>query len=55
MAVTLVCPDDMFKFSKIERLIDRELDKEQPPKSLGEGPEWRSPSAKEKRAQEFEF
>ena len=30
MAVTLVCPDDMFKFSKIERLIDRELYKEQP-------------------------
>jgi superfamily II DNA/RNA helicase len=46
MAVTLVCPDDMFKFSKIERLIDRELDKEQPPKHIGEGPEWRGPSGK---------
>ena len=43
MAVTLVCPDDMFKFSKIERLIERELDKEQPPKTLGPGPEWREP------------
>jgi superfamily II DNA/RNA helicase len=41
MAVTLVSPDDMFKFSKIERLIERELDKEQPPKTLGPGPEWR--------------
>ncbi|MGB0508786.1 MAG: DEAD/DEAH box helicase [Schleiferiaceae bacterium] len=48
MAVTLVCPDDRFKFSKIERLIDRELDKEQPPKHLGEGPEWRSPERKGK-------
>ena len=43
MAVTLVCLDDMFKFSKIERLIERELDKEQPPKTLGPGPEWREP------------
>ena len=25
MAVTLVCPDDMFKFGKIEQLIDRVL------------------------------
>jgi len=43
MAVTLVCPDDMFKFSKIERLIERELDKEQPPKTIGPGPDWREP------------
>ena len=43
MAVTLVCPDEMYKFSKIERLIERELDKEQPPKTLGPGPEWREP------------
>ncbi len=43
MAVTLVCPDDMFKFSKIEQLIERELDKDQPPKTLGPGPEWREP------------
>jgi superfamily II DNA/RNA helicase len=46
MAVTLVCPDDMFKFSKIERLIDRELDKEQPPTKIGEGPQWRDPNSK---------
>ena len=46
MAVTLVCPDDMFKFSKIERLIDRELDKEQPPAKIGEGPQWREPNSK---------
>jgi len=42
MAVTLVSPDDMFKFSRIEQLIDRELDKLQPPSELGEGPQWRS-------------
>ena len=48
MAVTLVAPDDMFKFSKIERLIDRELDKEQPPVELGAGPEWRAPQGKGK-------
>ena len=48
MAVTLVCPDDMFKFSKIERLIERELDKEQPPKHIGEGPQWKGPSSKGK-------
>jgi|SaaInl5LU_22_DNA_1037371.scaffolds.fasta_scaffold11905_5 ATP-dependent RNA helicase RhlE len=44
MAVTLVSPDDMFKFSRIEQLIDRELDKLQPPAELGEGPQWRSSS-----------
>lgn len=40
MAVTLVCPDDMFKFGKIEQLIDRVLEKEQPPAEIGEGPQW---------------
>jgi len=48
MAITLVSADDMFKFSKIERLIDRELEKEQPPKEIGEGPEWRDPQGKGK-------
>ena len=44
MAITLVCADDMFKFSKIEQLIDRELEKDQPPTELGEGPTWRGQS-----------
>ena len=44
MAITLVCADDMFKFSKIEQLIDRELEKDQPPTELGEGPSWRGQS-----------
>ena len=42
-AVTLISQEDMFKFSKIERLIDRELEKDQPPISIGIGPQWRSP------------
>ena len=48
MAVTLISQEDMFKFSKIERLIDRELDKDQPPKSIGMGPQWRSPERRSK-------
>jgi superfamily II DNA/RNA helicase len=44
MAITLVSADDMFKFSKIEQLIDRELEKDQPPTELGEGPSWRGQS-----------
>jgi len=48
MAVTLISQEDMFKFSKIERLIDRELDKDQPPKSIGVGPQWRSPERRSK-------
>ena len=44
MAITLVSADDMFKFSKIERLIDRTLEKDQPPSELGEGPQWNGPS-----------
>jgi superfamily II DNA/RNA helicase len=48
MAVTLISQEDMFKFSKIERLIDRELEKDQPPKSIGVGPQWRSPERRSK-------
>ena len=48
MAVTLISQEDMFKFSKIERLIDRELEKDQPPTSIGIGPQWRSPERRSK-------
>ena len=48
MAVTLISQEDMFKFTKIERLIDRELEKDQPPESFGIGPQWRSPERKSK-------
>lgn len=41
MAITFVSEDDMYRFSKIEKLIERKLDKEQPPSKLGKGPEWK--------------
>ena len=44
MAITLVSPEDMYRFSKIERLIERELEKLQPPTALGEGPQWEARS-----------
>lgn len=39
-AITLVNPKDMRKFSRIEELIEKTLDKKQPPSDLGEGPEY---------------
>ena len=44
MAITLVSPEDMYRFSKIERLIERELEKLQPPTELGGGPQWEARS-----------
>jgi superfamily II DNA/RNA helicase len=44
MAITLVSPEDMYRFSKIERLIERELEKLHPPTELGEGPQWEARS-----------
>ena len=40
MAITLISGDDMYRFVKIERLIERKLDKKQPPIALGVGPLW---------------
>ena len=40
MAITLISEDDMYRFKKIERLIERKLDKKQPPASIGVGPSW---------------
>ncbi|MEL6389557.1 MAG: DEAD/DEAH box helicase [Bacteroidota bacterium] len=40
VALTIINPDDMYKFSKIERLIEREIPKVPLPPALGEGPEW---------------
>ncbi len=40
MAITLISGDDMYRFVKIERLIERKLDKKQPPTALGVGPLW---------------
>lgn len=40
VALTVINPDDMYKFAKIETLIEREIPKVPLPPSLGEGPEW---------------
>ena len=40
VALTVINPDDMYKFSKIEELIEMEVPKVSLPKELGEGPEW---------------
>ena len=39
-AITLVNEDDMYKFSRIEKLIERELPKLSPPTEMGEPPVW---------------
>lgn len=39
-AITFVNPKDMQRFARIERLIDTEFEKQQPPTELGEGPKW---------------
>ena len=40
VALTVINPDDMYKFSKIEELIEMEVPKISLPQELGEGPEW---------------
>lgn len=41
VAITLVSPDDMWRFQKIERLIEREVPKAPLPPEIGDGPEWK--------------
>lgn len=40
MAITFVSTDEMYKFQRIEQLIERVFEKLQPPEKLGRGPEW---------------
>lgn len=40
VALTLINPDDMFRFKRIENLIEREVIKLKVPAELGESPEW---------------
>ena len=40
VALTIINPDDMYKFAKIERLIEMEVPKIPLPPELGEGPKW---------------
>ena len=48
VALTLVNEDDMYKFHRIEELIEREVFKIPLPEQFGEGPIWRTPSKKNK-------
>ena len=49
-AVTLINPADMFKFRKIEELIEMSIPKLSPPEELGPGPEWQTSKTKSKSA-----
>ena len=42
VALTLVSPDDMYKFARIEKLIETEVPKLLLPKELGEAPEYKA-------------
>jgi len=44
VALTLVNEEDMFKLSRIEKLIEAEIMKISLPKELGDGPEWNTSS-----------
>ncbi len=48
IAVTLVNEEEMYKFLRIERLIEREIDKQPIPKEIGISPEW-NPNASGKK------
>ena len=45
-AITFVNEDDMYKFVRIERLIEREVPKLENPKEIGEGPKYSSNPSK---------
>ncbi len=40
LAITLINSEDMYKFSKIEALIEKQFDKENIPEKMGVSPEW---------------
>jgi len=42
LAITLINEDDMYKFSRIEALIGKEVTKLPLPKEMGEGPVWKT-------------
>jgi superfamily II DNA/RNA helicase len=47
-AISLVNNSDMSKLSSIEKLIEAEVPKEQPPEHIGKGPDWQA-NARQKR------
>ena len=46
MAITLISEIDIQRFVRIERLIERHLEKRQPPESIGKGPSWSTEKTK---------
>ncbi len=48
VAITLINEDDMYKFHKIEKLIEKEVIKIPMPKELGSGPEWKTHTSKKR-------
>ena len=52
-AVTFVIQKEMYKFRKIEELIDSTIEKLQPPESIGKGPVWSDGKAKFKKKPSF--
>lgn len=40
IGLTLITTDDMYKFVRIERLIEREIEKREVPSEIGKSPEW---------------
>lgn len=55
VAITLVNEDDMYKFSHIEKLIEKEVPKLKLPAFLGEGPEWQTTQRKKFRSKSNNF
>jgi superfamily II DNA/RNA helicase len=45
VALTLVNEDDMYKFDRIEQLIERKVQRIKLPESLGDGPVWNTRSS----------
>ena len=54
MAITLISEIDIQRFKRIERLIERDIEKRQPPESIGKGPHWsKEKSIKHKKKNNF--
>lgn len=49
LAITFVNEDDMYKFQRIEKFIEREFEKLTPPEELGAAPEWKVREGKKGR------
>lgn len=53
VALTLISPDDMEKFSRIEKLIESEVFKMNTPPEIGESPEWNPGPERRKRKNHY--